>query len=69
MKKIALAVIVAALAASPAMAAKKKAKKAKEQTAAELNDNGYRFVRDSFPIYLPSWAMPVYMANQKQAKK
>jgi hypothetical protein len=53
MKTIAFAVLIAAVAASPAMA--KKAKKAKaEPTVAELNDPGFRFVRDSLPIYYPS---------------
>ena len=67
MKRIALLVLVAAFAASPAMAAKKKAaaKPKAEPTVFERNEAGYRFVRDSLPIYLPTWAMPVYMAHQK----
>jgi hypothetical protein len=55
MKKIALGLLVAAIAASPAMAAKHKKKRMKaEPTVAELNDPGYRFVRDSLPIYWPT---------------
>ena len=54
MKKFALALIIAAVAASPAMA-KKRAKKVEAQpTVAELNDNGFRFVRDSLPVYYPT---------------
>ena len=65
MKRIALLVLVAVFAASPAMAAKKKAKPAAEPTVFERNEAGYRFVRDSLPIYLPTWAMPIYMAHQR----
>jgi hypothetical protein len=61
MKKFALALIIAAVAASPAMAAKKKAKKAEAQpTVAELNDPGFRFVRDSLPVYYPT-AVKMFM--------
>jgi hypothetical protein len=67
MKKIVFAVIIAAVAASPAMAAKK-AKKAAAPPAptADANENGRRFVKDAFPIFLPSWLMPVYVANDKK---
>jgi hypothetical protein len=55
MKKLAFAVLVVAVAASPAMAAKKAKKAAPAQpTVAELNDPGFRFVRDSLPVYYPS---------------
>lgn len=54
MKTVAFAVLIAAVAASPAMAAKKAKKAAAEPTVAELNDPGFRFVRDSLPIYYPS---------------
>jgi hypothetical protein len=53
MKKIALAVVIAVVAASPAMAAKKKAPAA-QPTVWELNDNGRRFLVDSFPVYYPT---------------
>ena len=66
MKKIALLVLAALIAASPAVAAKKKSKMmAKEPTVWERNEAGFRFVRDSLPIYLPTWALPIYMAHQK----
>lgn len=55
MKKIAFGILIALIAASPAAAKGKKAKKAKaEPTVAELNDPGFRFVRDSLPIYYPT---------------
>ena len=66
MKKFALAVLIAAIAASPAMAAKK-AKKAAPAAppaaSANPNENSARFVKDAFPIFLPSWLMPAYVAN------
>jgi hypothetical protein len=58
MKKFVLAIAVAAVACSPALAAKKHHRKhvaaAQPATFAELNDNGYRLVRDSLPVYYPS---------------
>ena len=82
MRKIALFVALAMIAASPAMAAQKKAKKAEPAQPAmteaqKANDNSYRLVRDSLPMWLPSWAQPVYQygikpkmeADAKPAKK
>jgi hypothetical protein len=63
MKKIAFGILVTLVAASPALAAKKKM--AAEPTVFERNEAGYRLVRDSLPIYLPTWAMPIYMASQQ----
>ena len=45
--------------------------------AQKANDNSYRLVRDSLPMWLPSWAQPVYQygvkpkmeADAKPAKK
>jgi hypothetical protein len=60
MKKFVLAVAVTVIACSPALAAKKHHAKrvAVAQPAsgsfADLNDNGFRLVRDSMPIYYPS---------------
>lgn len=66
MRKIALFVALAMIAASPAMAAQKKSKKAPAMTAEEQHrDNGYRLVRDSLPMWLPSWAQPVYQYGVK----
>ena len=84
MRQLALFVALAMIAASPALAAQKK--KAATQAgrtwriAQKQNDNSYRFARDALPIFLPSWAQPVYQygvkprmethaANAKPAKK
>jgi hypothetical protein len=62
MKKIALALVIAAVTASPAMAAKKKAPAAQPDVW-QLNDNGRRFLVDSFPVYYPTVVkMAVYSA-------
>ena len=64
MRKIALFVALAMIAASPAMAAQKKKKAAAKQPEMadwqKQNDNSYRLVRDSLPMWLPSWAQPMY---------
>jgi len=68
MRKIALFVALAMIAASPALAAEKKKKAAAKpaMTAAEqANDNSYRLVRDSLPMWLPSWAQPIYHSTNK----
>jgi hypothetical protein len=72
MKKVALMVLVAAFAASPAVAAKKKSKKMHAAPAAQtdLNANGKRLVMDSLPLALPGWAIPIYLhAHQKDGGK
>jgi hypothetical protein len=69
MRKLALFVALAMIAASPAMAAQKKSKRAPAQPAMtdaqKANDNSYRFVRDSLPMWLPSWAQPIYQGMKK----
>ena len=62
MKKLALAVVIAAIAVSPALAAKKKKAAAAPVASASNNENSWRFARDAFPIFLPSWSIPVYLA-------
>jgi hypothetical protein len=63
MKKLALLLVVAAFAASPAVAATKE-KKTKQTTEAEeiakQHDNTRRALRDALPLVLPSWSLPVY---------
>ena len=54
MRKIAFGLLIALIAASPAAAKGKKKKIKAEPTVAELNDNGYRFVRDQLPVYWPT---------------
>jgi lipoprotein-anchoring transpeptidase ErfK/SrfK len=83
MKKFAFALLIAAVAASPAAAAQKKAKKetaaepvpmaqpveAPQPTQAQItNQNSANFARDSLPVFLPSWSMPAYMAITKPAQ-
>ncbi len=80
MKKFAFALLIAAIAASPAVAQQKKAKKeaaaqpapiaqsveAPQPTQAQTtNQNSLNFAKDSLPVFLPSWSMPAYMAIQK----
>jgi hypothetical protein len=66
MKKVAFGMLVVLIAASPAAAKGKKKKVKAEPTVAQLNDNGYRFVRDSLPIYYPTvLKMMIYPPNNK----
>ena len=83
MRQLALFVALAMIAASPALAAQKKKAAPKQPEMADWqkqNDNSYRFARDALPIFLPSWAQPIYQygvkprmetpaANAKPAKK
>jgi hypothetical protein len=83
MRQLALFVALAMIAASPALAAPKKKAAPKQPEMADWqkqNDNSYRFARDALPIFLPSWAQPIYQygvkprmetpaANAKPAKK
>jgi hypothetical protein len=69
MKKIALAFVIAAVAASPAMAKKMKRthhRAAVEVASANPNENSWRFVRDGFPVFLPGWSIPIYLAAKNQ---
>jgi hypothetical protein len=62
MKKFVFAVVIAAIAASPAAAAGKKKKAAAPPVAsASNNENSWKFAKDSLPIFLPSWTIPVYL--------
>jgi hypothetical protein len=64
MKKFVFAVVIAAIAASPAVAAKKKHKRmaAAPVASTDVNANSARFARDSLPIFLPSWSIPLYLS-------
>ena len=69
MKKIVFAVVIAAVAVSPALAAKKKkAAPAPVTSSASNNENSWKFAKDSLPIFLPSWTMPAYVAVTKPAQ-
>jgi hypothetical protein len=68
MKKLVFMLAAAALAISPVIAAAKE-KKSKEQLEAEdiakQHDNTWRAVKDSLPLWLPSWSLPVYFTMNK----
>jgi hypothetical protein len=55
--------VIAVVAASPALAAKKKAAAPAQPDVVALNDNGYRFVHDSMPIYWPSALTALYYTS------
>jgi len=69
MKKIAFALVVVAVAASPAMAAKKSKKPVAEKTAWELNEPGRRMFVDSLPVYWPTFVKAAVYSNANQAKR
>ncbi len=76
MKKIALALLVAAFAAAPAAAASKHKKMTAQEKAnakaMEVNAQSWRIVRDGAPLILPTWAQVIYFtmyADDKTAKK
>jgi opacity protein-like surface antigen len=50
MKKFVFAVVIAAIAASPAAA------------STNSNENSWKFAKDAFPIFLPSWSIPIYLS-------
>ena len=71
MRKLALFVALAMIAASPALAAPKKKAAAKQPEMADWqkqNDNSYRLARDSLPMWLPSWAQPIYHGRHQAAR-
>ena len=63
MKKIALLLVAAAFAVSPAAAATKK--KAKDT---DPNEASWRLVRDASPLILPSWAQAIYFSTMYKDK-
>ena len=85
MVQTALFVALAMIAASPALGGSREGRRPapKQPEMADWqkqNDNSYRFARDALPIFLPSWAQPIYQygvkprmetpaANAKPAKK
>jgi len=78
MKKIALLLLVAAFAASPAAAESKHKKPAKQQESEfqKQAHNTLRILRDGAPLVLPSWSLPIYFGTgmdttqkPKEAKK
>lgn len=72
MKKLVLLIAAAAILALPALAeAKKKKMTPEEAEAAKIaqdNDNTRRAMRDSLPLILPSWAVPIYFGTHMDEK-
>jgi hypothetical protein len=66
MKKIALLVLLAMVAAVPAQAA---AKKKAAKPPANPNEAGWRLIRDSLPMFIPTPVKIIYYHQQKQDKK
>ena len=68
MKKLVLTLAAVAIAVSPVIAAAKQ-KKSKEQLEAEdiarQHDNTWRAVKDSLPLWLPTWSLPAYFTMVK----
>ena len=62
MKKLVFAVVIAAIAASPAAAAKKKKVAPAPVASTNSNENSWKFAKDAFPIFLPSWSIPIYLS-------
>ena len=72
MKRLLSLVIAAALAVVPVYAAHAKKKMTKEEAeAAELakqHDNSWRLVRDSAPLVLPTWSLPIFFGMHMDDK-
>jgi hypothetical protein len=69
MKKIALIVLVAMVAATPAMAAKKGKRAAAAPAKIDSNEASWRLVKGGFVIALPSWAIPIYLNSGQTEHK
>jgi len=63
MKKIALGILVALIAGSPAAAAKKSKKVEAAPPKIDSNEASWRLVKGSLPIYLPNVLKPLYFAT------
>jgi hypothetical protein len=71
MKKFALLLIAAAFAISPAAAATKSNKNKQTTEAEQLDkdhDNTRRALRDSLPLVLPSWSLPIFFGMNLDEK-
>jgi hypothetical protein len=72
MKKLALALLVVAFAASPAAAASKKKAKPYGMTyeqAMKANQESWGIVKQGLPLVLPSWAIPIYFGTHMDEEK
>lgn len=71
MKTTALVIAIAVALTAPALAASKKSKRAAKPAdtmseAQKTNDASFRLVKGSLPIFLPSWAVPIYVGVNKE---
>ncbi|MEW6450362.1 MAG: hypothetical protein AB1490_06930 [Pseudomonadota bacterium] len=70
MKKLALMVALAMAVTSPAFAAKKMKREMEViPPKVDTNEASFRFVRDAFPVVLPSYVMPVYLKIKEDQDK
>ena len=72
MKKIVLLATAAAFAISPiaadAKAKKKSAEELEKERIEQEHDNTKRALRDSLPLFLPSWSLPVFFGTGMDKK-
>lgn len=69
-KKVAVMVALALVATGPAFAAKKMKREMEViPPKVDTNEASYRFVRDAFPVILPSYMMPVYLGIKAEQDK
>lgn len=68
MKTVACVIAIAMVLTGPAFAAKKFKRAVKPvdtmSEAEKTNDASWRLVKGSLPIWLPSWALPIYVSMQ-----
>lgn len=70
MKKIALVIALALVTTGPAFAAKKMKREMEViPPKVDTNEASYRFVRDAFPVVLPSYVMPIYLKIKEDQDK
>jgi hypothetical protein len=68
MKKLAFLIVAAAVAVSPVIADakdKKSKQTAEAEDIAKQHDNTWRALKDSLPLWLPTWSLPVYFNMNK----
>lgn len=70
MKKFSLVLVAVIIAASPALAATKQKKMTKQEAeAAEIaKQHDRRALRDSLPLVLPSWSLPIFFGMKMDEK-
>jgi hypothetical protein len=69
-KKVAILVALAMAVTSPAFAAKKMKREMEViPPKVDTNEASFRFVRDAFPVILPSYVMPVYLKIKEDQDK